>query len=347
MTTLTLHRLSPSHRGACQCAPSPRALQTIVARVLARYVLARCVLARCVLAVLVLASTRPTGAQAGDIEKVVTHNPRWAPIHQVFNQGEMEDGYFRINLPRSDLQVRIADDALSPDFEFTSYIGFAPMGARNVLAMGEIILLQTEIPAVLAEAHRQGIRVTAVHNHLIDETPRIMYVHVMAEGAPAAVAAKLRSVFAKSATPLDPPKHEPSVVDWSAIDAVLGKHSEAEGRVAEYVFPRTEHLRVHGMAVKSTGVLETASEVVFQQLDGGRVASTGELYLLASEVETVVRTLDEHGLHITALHTHMLDDGPPHYWVHWYATGDGPTLARGVAAALAHMSSARKAVAAE
>lgn len=288
------------------------------------------------------------GAQASsrpDTTKHGTQDPRWVPIRRAFDQGEVEGGYFRINLPRSDLQVRIGDAALSPRFEFTSYVGFAPVGSREVLAMGEVILRQDEVPAVLAEAHRRGIHVTAVHNHLIGETPRIMYVHVMAEGAPETVATGLRAVFARSATPLEPPREEQISADWSAVDAVLGTHSEAEGRVAEYVFPREERLRVHGVAVESTGALETASEVVFQQLGGGRVASTGELFVLPSEVEPVVRALDEHGLHVTAIHNHMVDDAPRMYWIHWFATGDGPTLARGVAAALGHMNSARRAAA--
>lgn len=281
--------------------------------------------------------------QAPAKEKAAEQNPRWAPIHRVFGQGEAEEGYFRVNLPRSDLHVRVGNDALSPRFEFTSYIGFVPMGTSNVMAISEVIVLQSEVPAVLTEARRQGLRVTALHNHLMNEEPRIMYMHVMGEGAPDAVATKFRSVFARTATPLAPSAEEKSSVDWSNIDAVLGKHSEAEGTVAEYVFPRREQLHVHGVAVKSSGAIETGSEVVFQQLGTGRVANTGELYLLPSEVEAVVTALDAHGLHVTALHNHMLDDGPPHYWVHWYATGDGPTLARGVEAALSHMNSARQA----
>ena len=301
-------------------------------------------LARAGLATLVLiASSQAAAAQKSEKPRA-EQNPRWAPIHDVFGQGEAEGRYFRVNLPRSDLHVRIGDDALSPEFEFTSYVGFARAGARDVLAMGEVILLQSELTAVLDEARRQGVRVTAVHNHLVGEEPRILYVHVMAGGAPRTVATALRAVFARSATPLTPPAEEVSHADWSAIDAVLGRHSEAKGRVAEYVFPRKEHIRVHGVTLESTGTLETASEVVFQQLDGGRVANTGELYLLPAETQSVVRALEEHGLHVTALHNHMLDDGPPHLWVHWYATGAGPALARGVAAALAEMNSARKAV---
>jgi uncharacterized protein DUF1259 len=280
-------------------------------------------------------------AQGSSGDRSAEQNPRWAPIHRVFGQGEAEDGYFRVNLPRSDLHVRIGKDALSPGFEFTSYVGFVPMGTDNVMAISEVIVLQSEVPAVLGEIRRQGLRVTALHNHLMNEEPRIMYVHVMGEGAPAAVAARFRSVFARTATPLAPSAEEKNSVDWSGIDAVLGKHSEAHGTVAEYAFPRREQLRMHGMSVKSSEVIETASEVVFQQLGDGRVASTGELYLLASEVESVVQALDERGLHVTALHTHMLDDGPPHYWVHWYTTGDGPVLARGIKAVLAHMNSAR------
>jgi hypothetical protein len=290
-----------------------------------------------------LVSAASVGAQADAHATAAAHDPRWSAIHQVFGQGEVEGRYFRINLPRSDLHVRIGDDALDPGFEFTSYVGFAPSGTANVMAMGEVILLEGEVPAVLAAARAQGVQVTAVHNHLIGEVPRIVYVHVMAQGASAAVANELKAVFAASATPLAPSPEEPAAADWTSIDAILGKHSEAHGRVAEYVFPRRERITVHGMRLESTGTLETASEVVFQQLANGRVANTGELYLLPSEVEPVVRSLGEHALGVTAIHTHMLDDGPPHFWVHWYATGDGPTLARGVTAALSHMRSAQQA----
>lgn len=270
-------------------------------------------------------------------------DPRWAEIRRVFGQdGESEGGYFRVNLPRTDLHVRIGNDTLAPGFELTSYLGFIPAGARDVMAVGEVILRDDEVPAALAEIHRRDVRVSAVHNHLIGEAPRIMYVHVMAQGTPEAVATQLRSVFAATATPLSPEKDEAPAADWSGIDAILGPHAEAEDRVAEYVFPRRERLSVGGVSVKSTGMLETASEVVFQQLDGGRTACGGELFVLPSEVDPVVRALDEHGLHVAAVHNHMVTDLPRMYWIHWYATGDGPTLARGVAAALARMNSAQK-----
>ena len=272
-------------------------------------------------------------------------DPRWAEVRRVFAQeGEAEDGYFRVSYPRTDLTVEIGDVALEPEFELTSYFAFAPVEADRALGMGEVVMRQEEVTGAVREARRQGVSVTALHNHLIGESPRILYLHVMAEGPADSVAAKLRSVIATTPTPLKPEEEEGegAAPDWSAIDAVLGPHAEAEAQTAEYVFPRREAHSVRGVPMKSTGMLETASEVIFQQLGGGRVASGGEFYLLPQEVQPVMDALEGAGLHVSALHHHMLDEQPIMYWMHWYGTGQGPTLARGVAGALAHMNSAQK-----
>jgi Domain of Unknown Function (DUF1259) len=300
-------------------------------------------------ALLVVLTPRDTAAQQRSGKDSSQENPRWSAIRQVFGQGKAEGNYFRVDLPRTDLHVRIGADTLEPGLELTSYVGFMPAGtaAADLMAMGEVVVREDEVPAALTEARKQGVSVTALHNHLLSESPHVMYMHVMAEGSAKAIATKMHAVFAATATPLEPQREQEgqatNAADWSVIDGILGKHSEAEGRTAEYEFPRHERLTVHGKSVKSVGTLETASEVVFQRLGPGRVATAGELYLLTSEVEAVLRALDEHGLHPTALHNHMLDDGPPHYWVHWYATGDDASVATGVSAALALMNGARKA----
>lgn len=282
-------------------------------------------------------------AQASRSKASTQSDPRWASIARVFGQnGEAHDGYFRVNLPRTDLHVRVANDALEPPFEFTGYVGFVPIGKTDVLAMGEIVVRADEVNNVVAELRRQGVSTPALHNHLIGEEPRVMYLHIMARGSAEAVAAKLKAAYAKSGTPLSAPADEPSAADWSAIDAILGKHSEAEGHVAEYEFPRNEHLTAGGTPVKSTGMLETGSEVVFQRLGANRVACGGELFVLPSEIDAVGRALEEHGLHVTAIHNHMTEETPRMYWMHWYGTGDGPALARGIAAALSHMNGAQK-----
>jgi hypothetical protein len=270
---------------------------------------------------------------------------RWEPIRRVFQQkGEASDGYFRVEFPRTDLQVRIADDRLSPDFEFTSYFAFAPVGPANVFVMGEVVMRDSEVSGAVAEARRAGVTVTAVHNHLIGEQPRIVYMHLTANGAPDAVATKLRGILAKTSTPLQHKEEPKADARWaSGIDAVLGKHSESKGDVVAYEFKRLDSHVVHGVAVKSSGMLETASEAAFERVGNNRIASTGELYVSAGESEAVLSALEEHGLHVTALHMHMLDEKPKMmYWIHWYTTGDGVTIARGVLAALQQMNSSRK-----
>lgn len=273
-----------------------------------------------------------------------SNDVRWDAIRRRFGvSGRYEDGYFRVEFPRTDLQVRIGDHVLDPAFELTSFFGFAPGARGRVMAMGELVMRPEEVAATVAEARAQGVSVAALHNHLLGEEPRIVYMHLFAEGPVDSVAARLRAVLARTGAPPRPAdRAEPSTADWKGVDGVLGEHEEAEGPVAEYVFPRKEAHAVHGMEVESSGVLETATEVVFQDLGAGRAAVTGEAYVRPTEVDAVVSALETHGLHVTALHTHMIDESPRMYWIHWYATGDGPTLARGVAAALAATNSERK-----
>jgi len=269
---------------------------------------------------------------------------RWDTVRHVFGlRGTYEDGYFRVEFPRTDLAVRIGPDALEPEFGFVSHFSFAPAPGGGVMGMGEVVMRQDESDAVLAEAQRQGVEVAAVHNHLLGEEPRIVFMHMTAEGRADSVATRFRAILARTAAPAHPGEApEPPAADWTAVDAVLGPHEAAEGKVAEYVFPRKESHAVHGMSVRSAGVMETATEAAFQDLGGGRVASTGEMYVTPAEVAGVLRALDAHGLRLAALHNHMLDESPRMYFVHWYATGDGPTLARGVAAALHETNSEQR-----
>lgn len=290
------------------------------------------------LALPVALAARPAAAQKSP-------DARWAPVRQVFGApGEVEDGYLRFDFPRKDLAVSIGAHRLAPDFELTSYLGFVPKGAGRALVMGEVVLTDAEAGPVLAEAGRQGISVAALHNHLLRESPRIMYLHVMIEGAPKAVAEKLRRVLARTgAGGKAEEEREPSAAKaraaragWSALSAELGQPEEADDSMAEWEFPRRERLAVHGTAVKSSGAIETASEVVVQRLGGGQVATTGEMFVLPGEIDAVARALGDGGIQVTAIHNHMTTGTPNMYWLHWYAVGDGAALGRTIRAALAH-----------
>jgi uncharacterized protein DUF1259 len=106
------------------------------------------------------------------------------------------------------------------------------------------------------------------------------------------------------------------------------------------VFPRREQITENGVAVKSTGVLETASEVVFQRLKGAQAATTGELFLAPNEITPVAQALEAGGIQVTAIHHHMVHETPKLYWLHWHGVGDPAALAQTVHAALGHAGSA-------
>jgi hypothetical protein len=108
------------------------------------------------------------------------------------------------------------------------------------MTMGELVLREEEVQPVMEEARRQGVEVPALHNHLIGETPRVLYVHVMASGAPIAVGEKLRAIVARTATPTGPAREEEKGQKsaWAAVNASLGEPEEVEGETAEWIFPR-------------------------------------------------------------------------------------------------------------
>lgn len=280
---------------------------------------------------------RPAGAQEHA-------EAQWGAIRQVFSaQGKMEEEYLRFDFPRKDLSVTIGGHRLAPEFELTSYMGFVPTGQGRVLAMGEVILTGAEAGPALAEARRQNVGVPALHNHLLRETPRLMYMHLMVEGQPKAVAEKLERVLAHTGAGGKAAESEQergadkgSGGGWASVAAQLGKPEESKDSVAEWEFARKERLTAHGTSIESSGAIESGSEVVFQRLAGGQAATGGEFFLLPQEIDAVSRALTEGGIQVTAIHNHMVTEMPRMYWLHWYGTGDPASLARTIREALSH-----------
>jgi hypothetical protein len=262
---------------------------------------------------------------------------RWSAIAQALGRdGKVEDGYYRVEFPRRDLKVNIGQHRLDPGFELTSYFGFVPTSGGNVFSMGELVLRESEVDPVMTEARRQGVDIPALHNHLIGETPRLIYAHVTLVGEAASVARKLHALLEKTATPLGKPpaKKEGDKAAWSAMSAALGEPAEVEGELAEWEFARREAIAENGVPVKSSGVIETASEVVFQRLANDRAATTGELFVDANEITPVTAALEAGNVHVTAIHMHMVHETPRLFWLHWYGVGNPAALAKTVRSAI-------------
>lgn len=267
--------------------------------------------------------------------------PDWKPVQDILGrEGEVDDGVLRVTFERSDLQVTKGGVPVSADLVFDCWYGFWPMKNGEVMLMGDTCVREDELPAVEKEIHQQGLDLTALHNHLIGETPKIMFLHLSGRGTAAEIARKVKAVLARTATPTGPKAKETEMKkpDWSAITAVLGKPAESEGDIIEYGFKRRERLTMHGETLPSTDALETAPEVKFQMLKDGRAVTYGEMILTADEVAPVFHVLIEHGIEIDALHNHMTAEEPRLFFMHWWAVGKPEVLARGVKAALGRLS---------
>src|SRR3984893_16038491 len=215
------------------------------------------------------------------------------------------------------------------------------MGDQGMV-MGDLVLTMDEVNPVMTKLAEGGIEVTALHNHLLRNQPFTMYMHVLGHGDPVKLAAALHTALAESKTPFTaaPAASPPPIdLDTAAIDAALDAKGTNNGGVYQFGIPRAEPIRDAGMDVPPA--LGSAIVVNFQPTGGGKAAITGDFVLIAKEVNRVANALREHGIEVTALHNHMLDDEPRLFFMHFWANDDAKKLAEGLKAALAQINIAK------
>jgi len=257
--------------------------------------------------------------------------------------GAMQDGGVRrYSMPRSDMQVTAAGVRLRPAFALGSWLAMLPVAGGGVMAMGDLVLGEEELNPVLLRLQQGGVTQTAIHHHVIRESPRVLYVHVHGHGDPVAVARTIRAALEMTATPA-PPSVAPAPVaidlDTAGIRAVLGHAGRAAGGVYQVNVPRAETIRDAGAVIPPSMGLATVMN--FQPTGGGRAAITGDFVMTAGEVNPVIRALRENGIEVTSLHNHLLQDEPRLFFMHFWANDDAVRLARGLRAALDLTNSSR------
>ena len=267
--------------------------------------------------------------------------PDWNAVAKALGKSgnEMPGGVYRVGLPRSDLHVQLGDIELKPTFALGSWVAFAPMGSQ-AMVMGDLVLTEDEVEPVMKSLLDGGIEVTALHNHLFNARPATFYMHIGGMGDPVKMAGAVHAALGLSKTPftaVSPPATPPAIdLDTAAIDAALGAKGAVAGGVYQVGVPRAEPAKAMGMAI--AGPLGGAEAINFQPLGGGKAAITGDFILVAKEVNPVLRALRSHGIDVTAIHNHMLDDQPRMFFVHFWAHDDLTKLLTGLKAALASVA---------
>jgi hypothetical protein len=274
----------------------------------------------------------PVGAQ----QKAAATN--WAPVEDALGRkGAMQPGdVIKFSFPRSDLSVTVGSLTLKPALALGGWVAFKEIGRGQSMAMGDLVLTDDEVSAVMRALQAGGVEQTALHNHVLLESPRVMYMHIFAHGDGAKIAKTIHDALAQSKTPLGPgsPPAAPSAadLDTAGIAKALGIAGKLNGVVYQVSVPRREKIMEMGHEVPpSMGV---AIGINFQPTGGGKAAITGDFVLRASEVNPVIRALRDHGIEVTALHSHMLAEEPRLFFMHFWANDDAVTLAKGLRAAL-------------
>jgi hypothetical protein len=248
-------------------------------------------------------------------------------------------GVYRVGLPRTDLKATLDGVELKPGFALGGWLAFEKMG-NDGMVMGDLVLTENEVNPVMTKLTAGGIEVTALHNHLLRNQPFTMYMHVLGHGDPVKLAKALRTALAESKTPLSAAPAAatapPIDLDTAAIDQVLGAKGTNNGGVYQFGIPRAEPIEDGRMVLPPE--MGTANAINFQPTGGGKTAITGDFVLIAKEVNPVLKALREHGIEVTAIHNHMLEDQPHLYFMHFWANDDAGKLADGLKAALAHIN---------
>jgi hypothetical protein len=201
--------------------------------------------------------------------------------------------------------------------------------------MGDLVLTADELTSVVDKLQAGGITVTAVHNHLVGESPRLIYAHIHGHGAPARLAATVHAALETTKTPLgQPPAIMPVRIDLdtATIARTLGASGRVNSGSYQVSVPRAQAVKAGGRVISPA--MGVATAINFQPLGGGRAATTGDFVMIASEVPAVQRALRANHIEITALHSHMIDETPRLFFMHFWAVGDAAPLARGLRAAL-------------
>src|SRR5467141_1179982 len=282
-----------------------------------------------ILASIGLAVVLPSAAFAADDD--------WAPVAQALGRAgaQLPGGIYRVGLGRSDLKVTLDEVTIRPTLALGSYLAFQKMGSESMV-MGDLVLLHEEVNPVMRKLVEGGIEITALHNHLLRSSPATMYMHFLGHGDPATLAAVLRTALSESKTPLAAPaaagSPPPIDLDTGAIERTLGAKGTANAGVYGFNIPRADRVTDGGMQVP----IAAGSGIVinFQPTGSGKAAITGDFVLTAKEVNPVLKTLRDNGIEVTALHSHMLQEEPRLFFMHFWANDDAQKLAKGLRAAL-------------
>ncbi|HEV8285974.1 MAG TPA: DUF1259 domain-containing protein [Chitinophagaceae bacterium] len=252
-------------------------------------------------------------------------------------KGKSNNGEYKITIPQNDLDVEVDGFKIIPPMGLGTWIAFTPT-KNGAMIMGDIILTETDLKPVQQEVIKQGLTITAIHNHFVRNHPNVMYMHVGGSGTTEDMARKAKAVLDKV---VESRGHNPAAnsvadvpysIDSKKLDDILGYKGEMSKGVYKYTIGRPDvSLKEHGITV--TAFLGFNTWAAFQG-SADHAAVAGDFAMLEDEVASVIKALIENGIEVVAVHNHMVHEQPRIFFLHYWGVGNAEQLARGLKAAL-------------
>jgi hypothetical protein len=254
-------------------------------------------------------------------------------------KGELieQEGVLKVSAPRNDLDITVAGVKMTPPLGLTSWAAFQKVGG-HVMVMGDMVVLEEQVTPVMNAALESGLEVTALHNHFFWDTPKVMFMHIGGTGDEAQLAGAVVKVFTtikdtsggKGEVPRLELSPAQTSLDPKPIEDLLGVKGQLAGGVYKVTIGRTTTM--HGHAVGNAMGVNTWA--AFAGSDEKAVVD-GDFIMFEHELQPVLKALRSAGIHVVAIHNHMVGESPRTVFLHYWGVGPTRELARGLKAALA------------
>jgi len=253
-------------------------------------------------------------------------------------QGDLAGEMYKVSFPRSDLTVNVKNVVIKPALSLVGWAGFIKAGSTAV-TYGDLVVLEDELNPVISKLEETGLELSALHNHLLREIPRIMYIHFVGRGDEVEMAKGLREALTLTKTPMvsaaSKPETKPEIA--TEIERIIGYPGSMGGDVFHITVPRND-VHVMTMGTMMPGNMGMNTPFNFQ-FDGKNAAINGDFMLLPAELNPVIKALRANGIEVASIHNHLLDNQPSMVFMHFWGYGDAVSLAKGLKAALERTAS--------
>lgn len=277
----------------------------------------------------ILAATLPTKSFALNQSQI----EQLTGAKGIHNQQER---VFKVSVPRTDLSVTVGGVNVTPAMGLTSWAAFTTMGSKTMV-MGDMVLTENQVNTVMSVALDNNLQVTALHNHFMWDTPKVMFMHIEGMGDEVTLASSIGKVFNEikrtSQDSSEIPKANINPINTTLnpkkIAAILGVKGILKDGVYKVTISRTTKVDNYQVG-DAMGVNTWAA---FAGSDNQAVVD-GDFAMKESELRNVLVALRHAGIYIVAIHQHMIGEQPRIMFLHYWGIGPTESLAKGLRAAL-------------